>query len=105
MLKRNAIATILIAIGLSGCTWVELSSQGENVSVASSADSACKKLGATKSISRAEIASIDRNEDKVATELATLARNHAAEMGGNLIVAEGAVTEAGQQTFGVYKCP
>ena len=31
--------------------------------------------------------------------------NHAAEMGGNFIVAQGPVTDAGQQTFSVYKCP
>ena len=101
----GAIATIVGSIALSGCTWVKLTGEGEQVSVMNSVAPGCKKLGGTKSISRAEIASIDRNRDKVATELTTLARNHAAEMGGNAIVAEGPVSAEGQQTFAVYKCP
>ncbi len=105
MPQLKTIASILLIIGLSGCTWVKLTSEGENVTVMSSADPACKKVGSTTSIGRSEVASVDRNKAKVATELETLARNHAAGMGGNAIVVEGPVTEEGQQTFAVYKCP
>ncbi len=96
---------VLLSMGLTACTWVKLTSEGENVSVINSADSACERVGRTISMGKADIASFDRNTEKVATELATLARNHAAVMGGNVIVAEGPVTKEGEQTFTVYKCP
>jgi hypothetical protein len=104
MLTRVVIASLLLAVGVSGCTWVNLTKEGEQVAVASSADPTCKKLGSTTSIGRSELASIDRNEEKVATELETLARNHAVSMGGDTIVPSGPVTEDGQRTFAVYKC-
>ncbi|MFB3076437.1 MAG: DUF4156 domain-containing protein [Lysobacterales bacterium] len=105
MLTRTVVISLLFSIGLAGCTWVKLTNEGEKVTVTSSVNSACKKLGSTTSIGRSELASIDRNEAKVATELETLARNHAAGMGGNTIVAQGPVTKEGQQTFSVYECP
>ena len=105
MRKYNAIAAILLVTAVSGCTWVKLTSEGGTVTVMSSADAACKRLGTTTSHGKADVASIDRNEEKVATELETLARNHAAGMGGNAIVADGSVTDDGKRTYIVYKCP
>jgi hypothetical protein len=105
MLSRIVITSLLLVAGVSGCTWVNLTKEGEQVAVASTADPTCKKLGSTTSIGRSELASIDRNEEKVATELETLARNHAVEMGGNTIVPSGPVTEDGQRAYAVYKCP
>jgi hypothetical protein len=105
MPSRTVVALVFLFIGLSGCTWVKLTTGGEQVAVASRADPACKKLGATTSIGVSEVASVDRNEAKVATELETLARNQAAGMGGNTIVPDGPVTKEGQQTFSVYQCP
>ena len=102
---RTLVASLLVCLGLAGCTWVKLTSEGETVSVTNTVDAACKKLGTTTSIGRSELASIDRNKDKVAIELETLARNHAVGMGGNTIVAQGPVTQEGQQTFSVYHCP
>jgi hypothetical protein len=46
---------------------------------------------------------IDRSKAKWAGELVDLARNKAATMGGDTIVAEWPV-ENGSQTFRVYKC-
>jgi hypothetical protein len=105
MSSRTVVTLVLLFIGLSGCTWVKLTTEGEKVTVVSSADPACKKLGRTTSTGVSELASIDRNEAKVATELETLARNQAASMDGNTIVADGPVTEDGQQTFTIYQCP
>jgi hypothetical protein len=104
-IRTLVVALVLLFIGLSGCTWVKLTTEGGKVAVASRADPACKKLGGTTSIGVSEIASVDRNEAKVATELETLARNQAVGMGGNTIVADGPVTKEGQQTFTVYQCP
>ena len=105
MRNRTVILLLLFSAGLTGCTWIKLTAEGEKVVVTSRVSSACKKLGTTTSIGRSELASIDRNKAKVATELETLARNHAAGMGANTIVAQGSVTKEGQQTFSVYACP
>jgi hypothetical protein len=101
---RTLLVVIALVSLLTGCTWVKLTSEGEKVVVLETAFSACKKLGTTTSNGKADIASVDRNEEKVATELATLARNQAATMGGNAIVAQGPVTGEGQKTFAVYHC-
>ena len=99
----------------AGAKWVDnpkdlakkadVTGEGGTVKVMSSADAACQRLGTTTSHGKADVASIDRNEEKVATELETLARNHTAGMGGNAIVADGPVTDDGKRTYIVYKCP
>jgi len=94
----------LFAGAMSACTWVELTEQGKGVKVMSEAPSECKKLGATRSMTKSDIASIDRNREKVATELETLARNAAASMGGDTIVPETEISEQGEQSFGIYDC-
>jgi hypothetical protein len=101
---RTLLAVLAVVSLLSGCTWVKLTGEGEKVVVLEKAFAGCKKLGTTTSTGKADIASVDRNEKKVATELATLARNQAATMGGNAVVAQGPVSEGGQQTFAVYHC-
>ena len=101
---RTLLVVIALVSLLTGCTWVKLTGEGEKVVVLEKAFSACKKLGTTTSNGKADIASVDRKKTKVATELETLARNQAATMGGNAVVAQGPVTEEGQQTFAVYHC-
>jgi hypothetical protein len=49
------------------------------------------------------VAGVERKPTKVANELATLARNEGALLGGDTVVAEGSVAE-GRQVFGVYDC-
>jgi hypothetical protein len=96
---------IAVFIGcLSACAWVELSEEGESVQVMTEAPVSCERLGQTKSMIKSEIASIDRNREKVAKELQTLARNTAAGMGGDIIVPETEISGAGEQSFGVYRC-
>ena len=89
---------------LPACTWVKLTEQGETVTVVSKVADSCERLGSTSSQTKADIASVGRNDKKVATELQTLARNSAAKMGGDTIVAESEVSESGEQKFGVYRC-
>jgi hypothetical protein len=105
MNTRTLIIALIPGLLLSACTWVKLTPEGESVEVMASADAACEKVGSTKSIGKSEVASIDRNEEKVAKELETLARNHAAGMGGNAIVPAGPVSAEGERTYTVYKCP
>lgn len=95
---------VALALSVSGCTWVNLSESGTMVRLAApEAVTSCKKLGNTLTTSTESIGIIERNDGKVATELLTLAKNSAAEMGGDTIVETGGM-ENGRQTFTVYAC-
>ena len=87
-----------------GCTWVPVAPEGEAVRVAAASEVAgCERRGKTTSKVASRVSLFDRNEEKVAEELATLARNEAGGMGGDTVVAESPI-EDGRQTFGVYSC-
>ena len=103
MIARFVSQAVLLA-ALTACTWVKPTPEGTRV-VVSDADGAagCVRLGTTTTGVKHEVASIDRKQGKVETELATLARNEAAVMGGDTIVAEGPVTD-GSRVFGVFRC-
>ena len=42
--------------------------------------------------------------ERLQEELISHARNEAADLGGNTVVPE-SIIEAGEQSFGVYRCP
>ena len=94
---------VVVAL-LAGCTWVDLSQQGEKVRVLSAAEvTKCEKRGQTTVSLLAKLAGIERDADKVQQELNTLARNSAVTLEGDTVVPITPV-ENGQQTFGVYRC-
>ena len=99
--------TVILLLGslvLVSCTWVEPSEEGKSVTLVKPAHvTNCQPLGTVTSSTKDAIGFIDRSEEKVAGELVDLARNKAASMGGNTIVAE-APAEGGSQTFRVYRC-
>ncbi len=66
---------------------------------------ACEKLGATHSKTSDTVWIFARSDRKVKAELETLARNEAAEMGGNVIVPRGPVSVDGRRSYDVYRCP
>lgn len=93
-----------IALMLAACTWVKPTAEGEKVKIATAEEvTACKRLGKTSVSLLDKVAGIERNQQKVKTELETLARNSGADMGGNAVVAE-TQPKDGKQTFGVYEC-
>ncbi|WP_157976604.1 DUF4156 domain-containing protein [Parahaliea mediterranea] len=100
---RFILAAALL-LPLAACTWVDLSKEGKTVTVVSKVPTSCKRLGSTTSATRSSVASIDRNSEKVAAELSTLARNAAARMGADTISAESGINAKGEQVFGVYRC-
>lgn len=106
MTPKTRTATLLLAalLALGGCTWVELSPQGEKVVVLTAEEVAhCKRVGDTTVSLLDRVAGIPRDREKVQTELATLARNSAAKIGGDAVVP---ITEpeGGEQRFAVYRC-
>lgn len=93
-----------LALLVASCTWVKLTPEGEKVRVLESHEvGSCKKLGKTTATLKDKIAGVERSSKKVGKEMETLARNSAADMGGDTVVAITEV-ESGKQVFEVYKC-
>ena len=100
----SAAAAVALAGSLNACTWVKTTPEGEPVSVATAdAVSNCLRKGKVTVSLKNRVAGVERKPTKVATELATLARNEGAQLGGDTVVAETAVKD-GSQVFGVYQC-
>lgn len=102
MWLRNAV--LLILLSLSACTWVELTSQGEQVEVATmDAVSGCQRLGKTTVNTLSKLAGLNRYQESMQDELNKLARNSAVELGGDTVVPISPI-EDGKQVFAVYRC-
>ena len=97
--------TLLLAVALlGGCTWVTLNPAGEQVLVASMEEvGGCKRLGKTTVSTLSKLAGFNRYEKSMEDELNKLARNSAADMGGDTVVPISPI-EDGTQVFGVYRC-
>ncbi|MGI9536181.1 MAG: DUF4156 domain-containing protein [Desulfocapsaceae bacterium] len=105
-MQKAILLIISILLLLSSCTWVEPTVKGSEIKLVEQNGETlktCEKLGSVTSMVKHEIGFFNRSEEKVNTELATIAQNEAAEMGGDTIAAEGP-TENGHRTFTVYKC-
>jgi len=95
---------VLITLISSGCTWVKPTDEGAKVQVLTAAEAAeCIDIGKTTASLVDKVAGIERSRTKVKYELLTLARNSAANMGGDTIVPTSEISD-GQQSFTVYKC-
>jgi prefoldin subunit 5 len=97
-------SVVLVLLGLQACTWVKATEAGAKVVVSDGAGvSNCERKGEVESALKSRVGAFERNATKVAGELEILARNEAAKMGGDTVVAESNVRD-GKQTFGVYRC-
>ena len=105
MNKAFIAATLLAPVGLlAACTWVKTTPEGEAVRVAQASEVGdCVYKGQVDSSLKSRIGPFERKPSKVALELETLARNEAALMGGDTVVAQTGVKD-GRQEFGVYLC-
>lgn len=97
--------TLLLAVLLpAACTWVKLDPAGERVQVLSTATVAqCERIGKTTVSTLARVLGLRRYEESMQDELNTLARNSAAELGGDAVVPLSPI-EDGRQIFAVYRC-
>ena len=102
-MKICLLASILLLT--TACSWVTLNEQGKKVTIANKQDvQACQKVGRVFAKTRSNIvADAERNAKKVAMELSILARNEAAKIHADTIVA---VTPPanGEQSFLAYHC-
>jgi hypothetical protein len=102
-MKKWMTAALAAALA-TGCTWVTPAPDSENIRVATAEEVAsCERRGKTTSKTAAKIGPFGRGDEKMAEELATLARNEAPGLGGDTVVPESEI-EDGRQTFGVYSC-
>lgn len=89
---------------LAGCAWVKVTPGGAAVRVLTTEDVAsCTHLGKTQVSLLAKVVGFKRSATKVQKELETLARNSAAEMGGDTVVAVAPPAD-GRQSYNVYRC-
>ncbi|GAB3032278.1 DUF4156 domain-containing protein [Bowmanella dokdonensis] len=101
---RN-LAISLSVLAIFGCTSVESQPGTEQIRLLSSTEAAqCKKLGQANAQVTDKIAFFERDEEKVAAELLTLARNEALKLGGNGLLAASEIRHGSRQYF-VYLCP
>jgi len=101
----NVASVIIISFILAACTWVKLSKEAESVVIKSHDEiTACKKVAKVTASLQSTIIGVERNTEKVKTELETLARNKAVEFKGNTLVPSSEVV-SGMQDFDVYQCP
>jgi hypothetical protein len=102
-LRLGALAGAALLAG--ACTWVKLTEPGEGVRVGTAAQVAnCERLGFTHSKTSSRVAFFSRSPQKIDAEVETLARNEAADMGGNTIVPQGPTSSEGRRSFDVYRC-
>lgn len=102
-MKNFLLAAIIVVIA-TGCTWVQLTAEGKDVSLADvQRISNCERIGRATSKTLGSVVMIERGGGRLQEELLTLARNEAGRMGGNSIVPESLI-DNGQQDFGVYNC-
>ena len=94
-------AVILMA---AGCSWVKPTERAADVRVAEAADvTSCRKVGTSTVSVLDNVVGIPRSYRTLSTELATLARNEAAILGGDTVVPSSEIVD-GQQVFEVYDC-
>ncbi len=89
---------------LSACTWVDLNTSGERVSVVTAElAQMCRPVGKAHAQVMDTAAGFKRSAEKVAKELETIARNTAADLGGNAIVPVSPVVD-GKRDYDVFQC-
>lgn len=99
----HALALTLLAAS-SSCTWVKPTEPAKSVAVANASNvRGCENLREVTVSVTSKIWFYERDADKVAGELSTLARNEAVNFNGDTVVPVSKI-ENGRQSFDVYKC-
>jgi len=106
-MKMNKTVSALIAgaaLTLGACSFVEVRPEAKEILVLDKGRVAdCERLGRTRVSVATAVGFIKRSEDAVREDLKVLARNSAADMGGDTVNAETEVND-GKQTFAIYDC-
>jgi hypothetical protein len=101
---KNPLLLCAALATLAGCTWVKLEDAGAHVRVAYDGRvDGCDKVGEVGVSVKDRIGPYDRSNLKVKDELETLARNQAASLPADTLVALGEPRN-GEQSFAAYHC-
>ncbi len=102
---RNLSVTVFAAIWLGGCSWVRLNEAGQRVRVAKDASqvAGCTEMAEMTTSVADKIAFIPRESAKVRDEVEALAREQAAEVDADTVLATSEVVD-GAQNFKAYRC-
>lgn len=104
MTSIRGFILFLVVLLPSACTWVKLNPAGEQVQVLTmEAVTDCKRVGKTTVSTLAKVVGLNRYQESMQDELNKMARNSAAELGGDTVVPISAI-EDGRQVFAVYRC-
>jgi hypothetical protein len=100
----SVVMIYAVTVFTLGCTWVPLTTEGGNVRILQSiTEPDCEKISTVNAKTAERVGIFARSDRKVREELESLARNDAADMGGDVIVPIGTMTN-GRQSFGIYRC-
>ena len=103
-MKKLSLLIIALAVVTSSCTWVKVNDKGSSVAVANAANvRGCENVREVTVSVTSKVGFVKRDANKVATELANLARNEAVNFGGDTVVPSSTI-DNGRQSFNVYKC-
>jgi len=98
------VGVMLGLAGASACTWAPLEPGAQQVGILSeNAAQACKRIGKTRATTASKVLFVPRGKERVTDELERLARNAAAEAGGDAVAPLGPVVN-GAREFGIYRC-
>ena len=102
---RLFLAAIVVSV-ISACSsWVQVTVEGQAVRLATATEvSSCARIGSARSKTLSRVILVERGGERLQEELLSLARNEAADLGGNTVVPE-SIIEVSEQSFGVYRCP
>ena len=101
MKKLLLVLTLVI---LQGCTWVKLDAAGEQVRVVEKQHvQHCQRLGKTTVSVKSTVVGVERKQEAMQQELEILARNNAADIQGDTIVAISEI-EDGSRVYDIYRC-
>ncbi len=100
----SVVMICAVTVSTLGCTWVPLTAEGRNVRILQTIAAAdCEKISTVNAKTAERVGVFARSDRKVREELESLARNDAADVGGDVIVPIGTMTN-GRQSFAIYRC-
>jgi len=103
MHRRRLLPLLCVAV-LAGCSFVKPTEEGKKVRLLAPHEvERCRSLGTLTSQVQDRIGAIHRTPEAVQEDVLVNAKNAAADLGGDTIVATSELKD-GKQTFGVYRC-
>ena len=103
MIKRM-IVPVVGTLMMSGCSFVNLNPNAQDVVLLKPYQAReCDQLRRSTSQVLSKIWFINRNKDAMEDELVILAKNTAADLGGNAVVPDSEIVD-GKQSFIIYNC-